>query len=137
MKIDGTCHCGNITYQAEIDPDQVYICHCTDCQTISGSAFRWAVSEACAAALKQGAPVHEAGGFEIDTGATVRYRSVFTPLRSASRTDPDYLFGAYGSRIFGATAPAAAPRPRGSRTAPPGSGPSPADRGRPIALTSP
>ena len=43
MRIDGECHCGHIAYKAEIDPDQVYICHCTDCQTISGSAFRWAV----------------------------------------------------------------------------------------------
>ena len=46
MKIDGQCHCGNITYQAEIDPEEVYICHCTDCQSISGTAFRWAVSVA-------------------------------------------------------------------------------------------
>ena len=43
MKIDGRCHCGNITYEAEIDPEQVYVCHCTDCQSISGTAFRWAV----------------------------------------------------------------------------------------------
>ena len=40
MKIDGGCHCGNITYEADIDPDKVVICHCTDCQTLSGSAFR-------------------------------------------------------------------------------------------------
>ena len=40
MKIDGGCHCGHITYQAEVDPEKVMICHCTDCQTISGSAFR-------------------------------------------------------------------------------------------------
>ncbi|MDP6574054.1 MAG: GFA family protein [Rhodospirillales bacterium] len=40
MKIDGGCHCGYITYEAEIDPERVMICHCTDCQTISGSAFR-------------------------------------------------------------------------------------------------
>lgn len=40
MKIDGGCHCGNITYEAEIDPENVVICHCTDCQTLSGSAFR-------------------------------------------------------------------------------------------------
>ncbi len=46
MKIDGQCHCGNITYRTEIDPEQVYICHCTDCQSISGTAFRWAVSVA-------------------------------------------------------------------------------------------
>ncbi len=43
MKIDGGCHCGYITYIAEIDPDNVGICHCTDCQTLSGSAFRISV----------------------------------------------------------------------------------------------
>ena len=43
MKIDGGCHCGNITYTAEIDPENVGICHCTDCQTLSGSAFRTSV----------------------------------------------------------------------------------------------
>src|SRR5215468_6381960 len=40
MKNDGCCHCGYITYEAEIDPEKVMICHCTDCQTLSGSAFR-------------------------------------------------------------------------------------------------
>jgi hypothetical protein len=40
MRIDGGCHCGYITYEAEIDPEKVMICHCTDCQVLSGSAFR-------------------------------------------------------------------------------------------------
>ena len=40
MKIDGACHCGLITYEATVDPEHVGICHCTDCQTLSGSAFR-------------------------------------------------------------------------------------------------
>ncbi len=40
MRIDGGCHCGEITYEAEIDPEQVSICHCTDCQTLGGGAFR-------------------------------------------------------------------------------------------------
>jgi hypothetical protein len=40
MKIDGRCHCGYITYEAEIDPEKVVICHCTDCKALSGSAFR-------------------------------------------------------------------------------------------------
>jgi len=43
MKIDGACHCGQITYEAEVDPESVLICHCTDCQTLSGSAFRTVV----------------------------------------------------------------------------------------------
>lgn len=46
MKIDGSCHCGQISYEAEIDPEEVYVCHCDDCQKITGSAFRWAVSVA-------------------------------------------------------------------------------------------
>ena len=40
MNIEGTCHCGYITFSAEIDPNNVIICHCTDCQTLSGSAYR-------------------------------------------------------------------------------------------------
>ena len=39
MRIDGGCHCGRLTYEAEIDAEKVGICHCTDCQTLSGSAF--------------------------------------------------------------------------------------------------
>ena len=33
LKSDGGCHCHNLTYEAEIDPEQVEICHCTDCQS--------------------------------------------------------------------------------------------------------
>jgi hypothetical protein len=40
MKIDGSCHCGNIIFEAEVDPEKVLICHCTDCQTLSGAAYR-------------------------------------------------------------------------------------------------
>ena len=43
MKIDGGCHCGFIEYEAEIDPEKVIVCHCTDCQTLSGTAFRTVV----------------------------------------------------------------------------------------------
>ena len=40
MRVDGRCHCCQITYQAEVDPEKVEVCHCTGCQTLSGSAFR-------------------------------------------------------------------------------------------------
>jgi hypothetical protein len=43
MKVDGRCHCGYITFDAEIDPSKVMICHCADCQTLSGSTFRTVV----------------------------------------------------------------------------------------------
>lgn len=40
MKINGACHCGAISFTAEIDPAGVVACHCTDCQVMSGSPFR-------------------------------------------------------------------------------------------------
>jgi hypothetical protein len=43
MRIDGGCHCGFITYEGEADPEKAAICHCTDCQKLSGSAFRTVV----------------------------------------------------------------------------------------------
>jgi hypothetical protein len=39
MRIDGACHCGALSFEADIDPDKVGVCHCTDCQTLTGSAF--------------------------------------------------------------------------------------------------
>jgi hypothetical protein len=44
MKIDGQCHCGAISYEASVDPSQAFVCHCSDCQSISGSPFRWAIT---------------------------------------------------------------------------------------------
>jgi hypothetical protein len=51
MKIDGGCHCGNIRYEAEVDPGTASMCHCTDCQMLSGGAFR-AIVQATSATFK-------------------------------------------------------------------------------------
>jgi hypothetical protein len=40
MKVEGRCHCGRISYEAEADPERTTICHCTDCQMLTGSAYR-------------------------------------------------------------------------------------------------
>jgi hypothetical protein len=40
MNINGSCHCGAISFTAEIDPGKVVVCHCTDCQQMSGAPFR-------------------------------------------------------------------------------------------------
>jgi hypothetical protein len=40
MQITGRCHCGQITFDAELDPADVGVCHCTDCQVLSGSPYR-------------------------------------------------------------------------------------------------
>jgi hypothetical protein len=38
--IEGSCHCGSVHFKAAVDPEKVFVCHCTDCQTLSGSPFR-------------------------------------------------------------------------------------------------
>ncbi len=59
MKIDGACHCGAITYEAELDPASVGICHCSDCQALSASAFRTlAIVQSDSFELLTGAPKH-------------------------------------------------------------------------------
>jgi hypothetical protein len=44
MKVHGECHCGDIKFEAEVDPANARICHCIDCQTMSGSAFRTGIA---------------------------------------------------------------------------------------------
>ncbi len=71
MKIDGGCVCGNITYEAEVDPDKVGLCNCTDCQVFSGSAFRVGVPAAdsgfrlLTGTLKEYVKTAESGGRRI------------------------------------------------------------------------
>ena len=43
MKINGGCHCGFITFEAEADPEKTSMCHCIDCQMLSGAPFRASV----------------------------------------------------------------------------------------------
>jgi hypothetical protein len=43
MKINGACHCGELAFEAVVNAEKVIICHCDDCQRLSGSAFRTVV----------------------------------------------------------------------------------------------
>ena len=57
MRVEGSCHCGEISYEATVDPDDVGICHCTDCEMLTGSAYRVTVPAATAHfELKKGQP---------------------------------------------------------------------------------
>jgi hypothetical protein len=60
MKVDGSCHCGRVTFEAEVDPETAGICHCTDCQKMSGTAFRTGVTTV-------------ADGFKLLTGPLKTY----------------------------------------------------------------
>lgn len=90
MKIDGGCHCGYITYEASIDTEQVGICHCTDCQTLSGSAFRTYVLATKAdfrllsGRLKSYVKTGQSGARRAQTFCS----RCGTPIYSAAPTDP-------------------------------------------------
>jgi hypothetical protein len=57
MKVTGSCHCGQISYEAEVDPTSVRVCHCTDCQKLTGTAFRANIASLPRTfALKSGTP---------------------------------------------------------------------------------
>lgn len=43
MDVNGVCHCGAIRVEAQVNPDLVLLCHCADCQTMSGAPYRASV----------------------------------------------------------------------------------------------
>lgn len=43
IDIDGACLCGHISYEATIERSKIRLCHCTQCQVQSATAFRVAV----------------------------------------------------------------------------------------------
>ena len=48
-QIEGGCLCGRVRYSADAEPAFVGVCHCTDCQKFSGSAFATVVGVPAAA----------------------------------------------------------------------------------------
>src|SRR5579883_3197599 len=81
MRIEGGCHCGAIAFAAAVDPDNVRICHCTDCQTLTGSAYRANVPALAGTfVLRRGAPKIYVKTAE---SGTRRARQLFAPPRHA------------------------------------------------------
>ena len=56
MHIEGSCHCGLITFTADVDPSRVVVCHCSDCQILSGSPFRVIVPATVSSFVLHGEP---------------------------------------------------------------------------------
>jgi hypothetical protein len=46
MHVTGHCYCQKIRFEAEADPATVLVCHCTDCQELTGSTYRVVVRAA-------------------------------------------------------------------------------------------
>jgi hypothetical protein len=83
MHVDGACHCGDITYSAEIDPEKVIICHCTDCQVLSSSAFRMIV-------------LAEKGTFRLQSGTP----AVYTKTADSGRRRAQAFCPRCGTQMF-------------------------------------
>lgn len=87
MKVEGRCHCGQITYEAIVDPEKVTICHCTDCQMLTGSAYRASV------------PVPREG-FSLRTGQpTIYVKTAESGTKRAHAFCPDCGSPIYASAI--------------------------------------
>jgi hypothetical protein len=52
----GGCHCRALRYAISQPPLGVYVCHCTDCQSLSGAAFAMGVVIPAAAFTFTGSP---------------------------------------------------------------------------------
>lgn len=44
MQVHGSCHCGQVTFTSEAKPEHTVVCHCRDCQVMSGGPYRSIVS---------------------------------------------------------------------------------------------
>ena len=55
-EIKGSCLCGQLRYTANAEPIFTGVCHCTDCQKESGTAFNIVVAVPQSAVSIQGSP---------------------------------------------------------------------------------
>jgi hypothetical protein len=93
MHIDGQCHCGEIQYEAEINPDNVILCHCSDCQAMSGAPYRVNVPVLIERLTLRGEPARYikigSSGAEV---TTTFCRTCGSPIYSCKGKRPAFAF---------------------------------------------
>lgn len=92
MHIHGSCHCGAIRFTADIDPERVTLCHCSDCQTLSGAPMRAIVRAPIDQFQLQGNPK----AYVKTAQSGQRRAQVFcpecgTPLYGSEAVNPQYV----------------------------------------------
>jgi hypothetical protein len=58
MHVHGLCHCGAISYEGDVTPGTVAICHCSDCQAFAGGPYRAMIRPDPATFKLSGSPRH-------------------------------------------------------------------------------
>jgi hypothetical protein len=84
IHITGSCHCGAIQYEADVDPALMRVCHCADCQVFSGSAFRVSI---------RAMP----GSLQVRAGTP----RVYTKMAESGRSSEQAFCERCGTHVFG------------------------------------
>ncbi len=94
MEVGGGCHCGAIRYRGTVDPEQVSICHCTDCQRLTGSAYRVTVlTPGDQIRITAGRPKAYVAADNGDRSVQHFSGNCGSPLFFSSETDPQLEWG--------------------------------------------
>jgi len=88
LPLTGGCHCGAVRYELSAPPLLTYVCHCTDCQRQTGTAF----------AMSMPAP---RAAFRVTHGDPAHYRR----QRANGSTASARFCGDCGTRLFGDSHP--------------------------------
>ena len=94
MDVHGSCHCGSVKYEAIVDPARTTICHCTDCQNLTGSAYRVSIAA-------------NEGSFRLATGRPAVYVKVGDSGSRRAQAfcsncgSPLYTYDADNPKIYG------------------------------------
>jgi hypothetical protein len=88
LPLTGGCHCGAVRYELTAAPYLAYVCHCTDCQRQTGSAYGMSMPAPRAA-------------FRVTKGDPASYRRT-TP---SGRIGVGRFCGACGTRVFSESTP--------------------------------
>ncbi len=83
MRIDGTCFCGAIAYEAELVSPEIGLCHCADCQAFSGSPYRATVTA-------------RRDDFQVTRGIAKGY----VKTGGSGRKSAQYFCGTCGSNLY-------------------------------------
>jgi hypothetical protein len=86
MKIDGRCHCGYVTFEAEADPETTTICNCIDCPTMSGAPLRAVVAT-------------RPGSFMVLSGKPTEYQKT----ADSGNVRPQGFCSRYGTALYSTT----------------------------------
>ena len=61
LPLSGGCQCGGVRYEIKAKPLTVYVCHCTECQRQSGSAFAQQLGDAMGEIERSGVAARDDG----------------------------------------------------------------------------